>query len=195
MKTSSVKTINQRTVKPENIKCKVGDFGLILKMKSTNTNGQLYYEDTKLDSMPREELPSVLWGPECQWQGGKRYFTEYSDVFTFGMLMWELFQIMGECRKNEKCQCGKCQCKKCQFGKYQCEKCQCGKCKPHKTMADKAGEIKSEKFLTSRQEALPVPTLLKMKNDAMQDLKYSETLQRMFKCWKYQSKDKSHQKT
>ena len=34
-----------------------------------------------------------------------RKFTEYSDVFTFGMLIWELFQIMGECREqcSNKC--------------------------------------------------------------------------------------------
>ena len=170
MKNSSV-----NTVKPENINCKVGDFGLSLKLKSTHANGQRYHQDTKLDSMPNEKFPFFIWGPECHWQGGKRYFTEYSDVFTFGMLMWELFRIMGECRTDEKCS---------------------GKCQAHKT-------IKPENFLKSRQEALPVPTLLKMKNDEisnkiareMKDLKYSETLQRMFKCWEYQSKDNPHQNT
>ena len=135
-------------------------------MKSTNTNGQLYHQDTKLDSMSNEELPFVLWGPECQWLGGKRYFTEYSDVFTFGMLMWELFRIMGECR-TPKC---------------------CRKCQPQKT--EEFGYIKPENFLTSRQEALPVPTLLEMENVATKDVK-----QRMFKCWEYQSKDNQHQKT
>ena len=157
MKNSSVKT-----VKPENINCKVGDFGLSLKLKSTYANGQRYHQDTKLDSMPNEKFPFFIWGPECHWQGGKRYFTEYSDVFTFGMLMWELFRIMGECR-TPKC---------------------CRKCQPQKT--EEFGYIKPENFLTSRQEVLPVPTLLEMENDATKDVK-----QRMFKCWKYQSKDNS----
>ena len=161
MKNSSVKT-----VKPENINCKVGDFGLSLKLKSTHANGQRYHQDTKLDSMPNEKLPFFIWGPECHWQGGKRYFTEYSDVFTFGMLMWELFRIMSECRTDGKCS---------------------GKCQPHKK---ELSNLKPENFLTSRQEALPIPTLLKMEYDVTKDLK-----QRMFKCWEYQSKDNPHQKT
>ena len=161
MKNSTVKT-----VKPENINCKVGDFGLSLKLKSTNDNGQRYHQDTKLDSMPNEKFPFFIWGPECHWQGGKRYFTEYSDVFTFGMLMWELFRIMGECRTDGKCS---------------------GKCQPHKK---EFSNLKPENFLTSRQEALPIPTSLKMEYDATKDLK-----QRMFKCWEYQSKDNQHQKT
>ena len=144
-------------------------------MKSTNANGQRYHQDTKLDSTLNEILPVVLWGPECQWLGNERYFTEYSDVFTFGMLMWELFRIMGECR-TDGISIGKCS----------------GKCQPHKK---EFSNLKPENFLTSRQEVLPVPTLLKKKNDAIKDLRYSETLQRMFKCWKYQSKDNPHQKT
>ena len=159
MKNSPVKT-----VKPENINCKVGGFGLSLKMKS-KTYGEMYHKDTKPDSMSNEILPVVLWGPECQWQGGERYFTEYSDVFTFGMLMWEFFRILGECRTDRKC---------------------CAKCQPQKII----NKTCPEKFLTSRQDALPVPTLLEMENDATKDVK-----QRMFKCWKYQSKDNPHQKT
>ena len=50
-----------------------------------------------------KELPKYLMAPECHSHGNKRRFSEYSDVFTFGMLMWELFQIMEECRKLDKC--------------------------------------------------------------------------------------------
>ena len=127
------------------------------------TNGHMCYQETKheADLKPKEVFPLYLWAPECQWTHSPnpgpedtRFFTEYSDVFTFGMLIWELFQIFSECR--EKCRWEK--------------ECTGGYCQAYK--------ILNGDFLTPRHEKLPIPKLLEIENDTTQVLK-----QRMLKCW------------
>ena len=137
-------------------------------MKLTK-NGQRYHQPEvtpqESDSKPKEDLPLYLWAPECH----EKIFTEYSDVFTFGMLIWELFQIVGECRQVE--QCG--------------NKCKLLHCKAYK-------HLKGD-FSPPRDQKLPVPRLLE-ENDAANQLK-----ERMHKCWRYQYRkpiqENPHQKT
>ena len=129
------------------------------------TNGYSCHQETKHESnlKPKEVFPLYLWAPECQW-GPKdtRFFTEYSDVFTFGMLIWELFQIFSECRE------------KCSWDKQ--KECTGGYCKAYKILT-------REDYLTPRHEKLPMPKLLEIENDATQVLK-----QRMIACWSQRQK-------
>ena len=123
------------------------------------------HQETKqeADLKPKEEQPLYLWAPECQWgQNTYRRFTEYSDVFTFGMLIWELFQIFSECR--EKCRWEK--------------ECTGGYCKAHKILKNNGVD-----YLTPRHEKLPIPKLLKIENDATKGVK-----ERMLKCWSERQK-------
>jgi len=128
------------------------------------STGHLRHHETKheADLKPKEKFPLYLWAPECQWTEGPkgtRFFTEYSDVFTFGMLIWELFQIFGECR--EKCRWEK--------------DCTGGYCRAYK--------ILQNDFLTPRHKKLPIPKLLEIENDATKRLK-----QRMLDCWSQREK-------
>ena len=55
---------------------------------NNEVNGQPCYQNSE---PKQEQLPKYLMAPECHRQKGKkRRFSEYSDVFTFGMLMWEV---------------------------------------------------------------------------------------------------------
>ena len=133
-----------------------------MKLTHEGHKGHLCHHETKheADLKPKEVFPLYLWAPECQWgREGTRFFTEYSDVFTFGMLIWELFQIFGECR--EKCRWEK--------------DCTGGYCKAYK--------ILQGDFLTPRHEKLPMPKLLEIENDATKDLK-----QIMLACWSRREK-------
>ena len=147
-------------MQPENINCKIGDFGLSLKMDKID-DGQPF------SSEPRKgEEPLYLWAPECQSTPPcSRFFTEYSDVFTFGMLIWEMFQIE-ECRKKKNCD---------EKSHKTCKKC-------------KANMVLGGDFRPPRHEKLPLPTLLKSENIAATELR-----KRVFKCWSYQKQDSPHQ--
>ena len=151
-------------MRPENINCKIGDFGLSLKMNKIE-NEQPYYQS---EPNKNDEFPLYLWAPECQSTPNSktRFFTEYSDVFTFGMLIWEVFQIE-ECRKMQYCN---------ETSHGKCKRC-------------KANSVLGGDFRTPRQEKLPLPTLLNSENNAPRELR-----NRVFKCWKYQSQESPHQK-
>ena len=160
------KTFLGGRVGPNDIDCKIGDFGLSLKMNKMNEN-QPYFESEPT----MERLPLYLWAPECQRT--PRFFTEYSDVFTFGMLIWEVFQI-DECRKSKNCQIQKNQNAK--------PKPVCNKCEAHRPL--------SRDFLVPRHEKLPLPKLLKSDNNIAKEIKT-----RVYKCWRYNPADGIHQKT
>ena len=159
---------------PNNIECKIGDFGLSLKMNKMNEN-QPYFESEPT----MERLPLYLWAPECHstQTSQPRYFTEYSDVFTFGMLIWEVFQI-DECRKSKKCEIQKN--RNVKGAKPTCKKCEAFRSFPRK----------SYDFLVPRHEKLSLPKLLKSDNNIAKEIKT-----RVYKCWRYNQADGIHQKT
>ena len=84
------------------------------------------------------------------------------------MLIWEFFQIMGECREDKDKQSG--------------GKCNLKHCKPQKYLSIRD-------FDRPRDQKLQVPRLLEA-NDAAKKLK-----ERMHKCWRYESRGKPHQET
>ena len=84
------------------------------------------------------------------------------------MLIWEFFQIMGECREDKNKQSG--------------AKCNLRHCKPHQYLS-------SSDLDQPRDQKLPVPRLLEA-NDEAKKLK-----ERMHKCWRYESQKKIRQET
>ena len=158
-----MKIVSVKRVQPENINCKIGDFGLSLKMNKID-DGQPFYSEPNNNEM----FPLYLWAPECQSTPNSytRFFTEYSDVFTFGMLIWEVFQIE-ECRKLRNCD---------EKTHKNCKKCQ-------------AYNVLGRDFRPPREEKLPLPTFLNSESNAAKELR-----NRVFKCWKYQSQESPHQK-
>ena len=161
-----MKIISVNRVGPENINCKIGDFGLSLKMNK-NYDGLPFHQS---EPSKNDEFPLYLWAPECQSTpystSSTRFFTEYSDVFTFGMLIWEVFQIE-ECRKLRNCD---------EKTHKNCKKCQ-------------AYNVLDRDFRPPREEKLPLPTFLNSESNAAKELR-----NRVFKCWKYQSQESPHQK-
>jgi len=129
-------------VAPENITCKITDFGISLKMNKRHGD-ELFAE---IDPEPESETPMSLWAPESLKEhsedGLKTYFTEYSDVFNFGMLIWEVCQI-DTCSGTDSKSCQNCK---------------------TKTWMD------LDDYILPRGEKMPIPSWLDI-NQSYQDLK------------------------
>ncbi len=64
--------------------CKVGDFGLLRKMTSTQGAEQLAYIPQSSTSIP------IRWMAPESLDSDQKFFTTASDVWSFGVVLWEI---------------------------------------------------------------------------------------------------------
>ena len=73
--------------------CKLADFGMAHEMQEQAETGEYYYitENTK------DMIPIAWTAPEASTSRRPRVYNEKSDVWSFGVLLWEIF-TRGACK-------------------------------------------------------------------------------------------------
>jgi serine/threonine protein kinase len=70
--------------------CKVGDFGLLRKMNRSKKTDTIYYAATKDTPIP------IRWMAPESLDVNKKQFSTASDVWSFGVVQWEMMNPKGK---------------------------------------------------------------------------------------------------
>ena len=70
--------------------CKVGDFGLLRQMKGAKQNDVIYYASASDTPIP------IRWMAPESLDVNKKHFSTASDVWSFGILQWEMMTPKGK---------------------------------------------------------------------------------------------------